>query len=255
MPRFRALGTKLYQEPKVCCLWRSILIKIAPKRKAGNLSVQTVGDLMLLLTEGCPVYKEHEFRQHVVQQQISYSSALKRASPPHQGNTYTFTPEQIVSLVTNVVLNIAQPQICNKGLPVELVQAKSDLSKQTAETAAKCLGVNIEGKEVFKSIISRPTPSPPALFTFSSTQLVEKKKAPLKASTVLKAANSTTSSTTTSSKTPSSGSEGKFSSKLLPKQGKSTTKPATKQDKTICQTITTTKQTSNMDKLVQQPPP
>ena len=51
-----------------------------------------------------------------------------------------FTAEQIVSLVTNVVTQIAQPQLCTKNLPEKQVQAKSDLTKQIAETAKKCLG-------------------------------------------------------------------------------------------------------------------
>ena len=81
-----------------------------------------------------------------------------------------------------MVIQIAQPQLCTKTLPKKQVQAKSDLLKQIAETAKKFLGVNIEGKDVFESIISQPAPPPPAPFVFSST-LVEKKKAPLKAST------------------------------------------------------------------------
>ena len=123
----------------------------------------------------------------MVQKQISYPSVLKQASPPPTSNTFSFTAEQIVSLVTNVVIQIAQPQLCTKSLPEKQVQAKSNLSKQIAETAKKCLGVNIQGKDVFESIISRPAPPPPppAPFVFSST-LVEKKKAPLlKASTAL----------------------------------------------------------------------
>ena len=83
-----------------------------------------------------------------------------------------------------MILQIAQPQLCTKNLPEKQVQAKSDLSKQIAETAKISLGVNIAGKDVFGSIISRPGPPPPAPFVFSS-MLVEKKKAPLlKASTV-----------------------------------------------------------------------
>ena len=81
-------------------------------------------------------------------------------------------------------MQIAQPQLCAKNLPEKQVQAKFDLSKQIAETAKKCLGVYIEGKDVFESIISRPAPPPLAPFVFLST-LVEKKNAPLKASTVL----------------------------------------------------------------------
>ena len=153
---------------------------------------------------GCPAYKDQAFRQHVVQNQISYPSIVKQASPPPPNNTFNFTAEQIVSLVTNVVLQITQ--LCTKNLPEKQVQAKSDLSKQIAETAKKCLGVNIAGKDVFESIISRPAPPPPAPFVFSST-LVEKKKAPLlKASTVLNKATpqlvTQSSSSTKSIKTP-----------------------------------------------------
>ena len=119
------------------------------------------------------------------QNQISYASIVKQASTPPPNNTCNFTAEQIVSLVTNVVLQIAQPQLCTKNVPEKQVQAESDLSKQIAETAKKCLGVNIAGKDVFESIISRLAPPPPAPFVFSST-LVEEKKAPLlKASTIL----------------------------------------------------------------------
>ena len=82
-------------------------------------------------------------------------------------NTFNFTAEQIVSLVTNVVLQIAQPQLCTKNLPEKQVQAKSDLSKQIAEAAKKCLVVNIQGKDVLESIISGPAPPPPAPFVFS----------------------------------------------------------------------------------------
>ena len=145
-------------------------------------------------------------------------------------NTFNFNAEQIVSLVTNVVLQIAQPQLCTKNLPEKQVQAKSDLSKHIAETAKKCLGVNIAGKDVFELIISRPAPPPPAPFVFSST-LVEKKKAPpLKASTILNKATpplvTPSSNSTKSTKAPSPGPQRKSSSKLSPLQHKTSTKPS-----------------------------
>ena len=118
---------------------------------------------------GCHAYKDQPFRWHVVQNQIFYASIVKQASPPPPNNTFNFTAEQIVSLVTNVVLQIAQPQLCTKNLPEKQVRAKSDLSKQIPETAKKCLGVNIQGKDVFESIISQPAPPPLAPFVFSST--------------------------------------------------------------------------------------
>ena len=180
---------------------------------------------------GCPAYKDQAFRQHVVQNQISYASIVKQASPPPPSNTFNFTAEQIVSLVTNVVIQIAQPQLCIKILPEKQVQVKSDLSKQTAETAKKCLGVNIKGKDVFESIISRPAPPPPAPLVFSST-LVEKKKAPLtKAATILNKATpplvTPSSNCTKSTKAPSLGPQRKPSSKLsLPQNKTSSTKPS-----------------------------
>ena len=121
----------------------------------------------------------------MVQNQISYASIVKQSSPPPPNNTFNFRAEQIVTLVTNVVLQIPQPHWCTKNLSQKQIQAKSDLSKQIAETAKKCLRGNIAGKDVFESIISLPAPPPPAPFVYSST-LVEKKKAPLlKASTIL----------------------------------------------------------------------
>ena len=129
--------------------------------------------------------------------QVSNASILKQAPPPSPSNTFNFTAEQIVSLVTNVVIQVALPQLCTKNLPEKQVQVKSDLSRQIAETAKKCLGVSIEGKEVFESIISRPAPPAPSVF---NSMLAEKKKVCLKASTVLKV-TPTPSSSSKSTKT------------------------------------------------------
>ena len=125
--------------------------------------------------KGCPAYKDQAFRQHVVQKQVSYASILKQASPPPPSNTFNSTAEQIVSLVTNVVIQVALPQLCTKNLPDKQVQVKYDLSRQIAEAAKKCFGVSIKGKEVFESIISWPAPPPPVPFVFSS-MLAEKRK-------------------------------------------------------------------------------
>ena len=183
------------------------------------------------------IYSCHSFGRlyklvlgHVVQNQISFASIVKQASPPPPNNTFNFKAEQIVSLVTNVVLQIAQTQLCTKSLPEKQVQAKSDLSKQIAETANKSLGVNIQGKDVFESIISRPAPPPPAPFVFSST-LAEKKKAPLlKASTILNKVTpqlvTPSTNSTKSTKAPSLGPQRKSSSKLSPPQHNASTKPS-----------------------------
>ena len=50
--------------------------------------------------KGCPAYKDEAFRQHIIQKQVSYASILKQAPPPPPNNTFNFTAEQIISLVT-----------------------------------------------------------------------------------------------------------------------------------------------------------
>ena len=84
--------------------------------------------------KGCPAYKD----QAACGPETDFLCiSPKQASPPPTSNTFNFTAEQIVSLVTNVVIQIAQPQLCTKNLPEKQVQAKSDLSKQIAKTAKK----------------------------------------------------------------------------------------------------------------------
>ena len=63
---------------------------------------------------GCPAYKDQAFRQHAVQNQVSYASILKQASSPPPSNTLNFIADQIVSLVTDVVIRVALPQLCTK---------------------------------------------------------------------------------------------------------------------------------------------
>ena len=120
-------------------------------KKKGSQKAQIVGGLMLPIIEAVLHIRTKLLGS--VQRQVSYATILKQASQPLPSNTFKFTAEQIVSLVTNVVIQIAQPQLCTKTLPEKQVQTKSYLSKQIAETAKKCLGVNIEGKDVFESII------------------------------------------------------------------------------------------------------
>ena len=133
MPRFRTQGTKLYQKRKnEAHSHKNCPNKEKRKSKCTNCRGPHVANY-----KGCPAYKDQASRQHVVQKQVSYASTLKQASAPPPSNTFNFTAEQIVSLVTNVVILIAQPQLYTKNLPEEQVQAKSGFSKQIAETAKK----------------------------------------------------------------------------------------------------------------------
>ena len=152
VPRFRAQGTKLhYKQKRVVCGEAHSHKNCSNKNKNKQTKSANYRGPHAANYRGCPAYKDQAFRQHVVQNPISYASIVKQASPPPPNDTFNFTAEQIVSLMTNVVLQIAQPQLCTKNWPEKQVQAKSDLSKQIADTAKKCLGVNIAGKDVFES--------------------------------------------------------------------------------------------------------
>ena len=143
------MGTRHKIVPKnrnVLCLVKPIHTKTVQTKTKKPQNVQIVGGLIVANYRGCPEYKDQAFRQHVVQNQISYASIVKQASPPPPSNTFNFTAEQIVSLVTNVKIQIAQPQLCTKNLPEKQVQVKLDLSKQIAETAKKWLGVNTNAR-------------------------------------------------------------------------------------------------------------
>ena len=56
--------------------------KNCPNKDKKTQNVQTVGGPQVANYRGCPAYKDQAFRQHVVQNQISYASIVKQASPP-----------------------------------------------------------------------------------------------------------------------------------------------------------------------------
>ena len=64
--------------------------------------------------KGCPEYKKQVFRQHVVNNQKSYAAAVRQKPlpQPKTPQTFQFTAEQLTKFVANVVIQIAQPQVC-----------------------------------------------------------------------------------------------------------------------------------------------
>ena len=79
VPRFRAQGTKLF-------VVKLIHTKTVQTETRKPQNVQTVGGPHVANYRGCPAYKDQAFRQHVVQNQISYASIVKQASPPPPNN-------------------------------------------------------------------------------------------------------------------------------------------------------------------------
>ena len=64
--------------------------------------------------KGCPEYKKQAFRQHVLNNQKSYAAAVgqKALTQPKTPQTLLFTAVQLTKFAANVVIQIAQPQIC-----------------------------------------------------------------------------------------------------------------------------------------------
>ena len=114
VPRFRVQGTKLNKKQKCVVCGEAHSHKDCPNKNKKTPKCANCRGPHVANYRGCPAYKDQAFRQHVIQNQISYASIVKQASPPPLNNTFNFTAEQIVSLVTNVVLQIAEPQLCTK---------------------------------------------------------------------------------------------------------------------------------------------
>ena len=101
--------------------------------------------------KGCPAYKKQAFRQHVVDNQKSYASILRQnlAPPQPKDKDFTFSADQLVKFVTNVVIQVAQPHVCYANPTQDAIDKKSSLCRRVSEIH---LGVNITGINLFDAI-------------------------------------------------------------------------------------------------------
>ena len=112
----------------------------------------------------CPAYKKQAFRQHVVDNQKSYASILRQnlAPPQSQDKAFTFLADQLVKFVANVVIHVAQPQVCYANPTQDANDKKSSLCHRVSEAAKTHLGINITGINLFDAIgLLRPSAPPP----------------------------------------------------------------------------------------------
>ena len=132
--------------------------KEARKPKCANCSGPHVPSY-----KGCPEYKKQAFRQHVVNNQKSYAAAVsqKPLTQPKTHQTFQFTAEQLIKFVANVVLQIAQPQLCYPNPKQDMFDLKSSMCRKISNVAKTILSVNITGKELFESIGSLNAPASP----------------------------------------------------------------------------------------------
>ena len=94
--------------------------KTAQTKTKENQSAQIVGDLMLPIT-GAVLHIRTKLLGSMWFEDKFLRLHTKRRFTSIPSNTFNFTAEQIVSLVTNVVIQIAQPQLCTKNLPEKQV--------------------------------------------------------------------------------------------------------------------------------------
>ena len=75
--------------------------------------------------------------------------------------TFNFVAEQLTKFVANVVIQIAQPQVCYPNPKQDTLDLKSSMCRKVSNAAKNILGVDITGKDLFKSIGSLKDPAPP----------------------------------------------------------------------------------------------
>ena len=112
---------------------------------------------------GCPAYKKQAFQQHVVNSQKSDAAAVgqKPLTQPKTPQTFQFNAEQLTKFVANVVIQIAQPQVCYPTTKQDMLDLKSSMCRKISNAAKNLLSVDITGKDLFESIGSLSVPAPP----------------------------------------------------------------------------------------------
>ena len=117
--------------------------------------------------KGCPEYKKQAFRQHVVNNQTSYASIVSKKLCRSQNliRPSLSLPNSSINFVANVVIQIAQPQVCYPNPKQDTLDLKSSMCRKVSQASKNILQFDITGKDLFKSIgplsVLAPPPPPP----------------------------------------------------------------------------------------------
>ena len=115
---------------------------------------------MLHLIKGVRNTKKQAFRLHVVNNQKTYASTVSQNTLPQpqtSNETFSFTAEQLTKLVANVIIQIAQPQVCYPNPKQDTLDLKLSICRKILNAAKTILNVDITGKELLnQSILSAP---------------------------------------------------------------------------------------------------
>ena len=112
--------------------------------------------------KGCSEYKKQAFRQHVVNNQKYYAAAVSQNVSHSQKHLRHFNLQPNNSkLVANVVIQIAQPQVCYPNPKQDMLDSKSSICRKISNVAKTILSVNLTGKGLFISLGSLSAPASP----------------------------------------------------------------------------------------------
>ena len=124
---------------KIKCLIRSEghSHKGCPNREAKKPKCANCKGPHVVSKKGCPDYKQQAFRQHVINNQKSYATAVGQNSLPQRKTpqTFSFTVEQLTKFAAHEVIQIAQPQVCYANPKQDLLDLKSSMCQQISNAA------------------------------------------------------------------------------------------------------------------------
>ena len=133
-----------------------------------------------------PEYKKQAFRQHVVNNQKPNASTVHQSTllqSKTSNETFSFKAEQLTKFVANVVIQIAQPQVCYPNPKQDTLDLKSSLCRKVSNVAETILNVDITGNHLFETIGSPSALALPKPFTLTITEVNPVSKNIPKAST------------------------------------------------------------------------
>ena len=148
------------QKCLICC--ESHSHKGCPNKEARKPKCASCKGSHVASYKGCPKYKKQAFRQHVVNNQKSHAATVDQNTllHPKTNQTFTFTAQQLTKFVANVVMQIAQPQVCYPNPKQDTLDLKSSMCRKIFNAAKTIISVDITGKDLFGSIGSLSTPAP-----------------------------------------------------------------------------------------------
>ena len=115
---------------------------------------------------------------------------------------FTFTAEQLIKFVANVVIQIAQPQVCYPNPKQDTLDLKSSMCRKVSHAAKNILKFDVTAKDMIESIGPLSAPALPKPFTFTSTKINSTSKSTSKPLTILKSTSPPSNSTKAVPKQP-----------------------------------------------------